>query len=93
MLLSVWIFTLPCSPATARFLSPQQRQALTQRVIDSRGGCGGGATSKPPKLAEIKAAARDTLVNWRLWAIGLLELVGSSGRYGVQFFTPLIIER
>ena len=93
MLLSVWIFTLPCSPATARFLSPQQRLALTQRVFDSRGGCGGGATAKPPKLAEIKAAARDTLVNWRLWAIGLLELVGSSGRYGVQFFTPLIIER
>ena len=36
MLLSFWIFTLPCSPATAKFLSPQQRQVLTQRVADAR---------------------------------------------------------
>lgn len=94
MLLSFWIFTLPCSPATAKFLTPQQRQALTQRVIDARGGtCGGGATGKPPNLAQIKSAAWATLVNWRLWGVGLLELVGSSGRFGVQFFTPLIIEK
>ena len=92
MVLSIWIFTLPCSPATAKFLSPQQRQALTQRIIDSRGGCG-GAGAGPPKLAEVKAAARSTVLNWRLWSVGLLELVGSSGRFGVQFFTPLIIEK
>lgn len=93
MVLSLWIFTLPCSPATAKFLTPQQRQELTQRVVDARGGCGGGPGAKPPKLAEVRAAAWATLVNWRLWSVGLLELVGSSGRFGVQFFTPLIIER
>lgn len=101
MLLSFWIFTLPCSPDTAKFLSPQQRQVLTQRVADARGGggggtgtCGGaGATAEPPKLAEVRAAAWATLRNWRLWSVGLLELVGSSGRFGVQFFAPLIIER
>lgn len=94
MLLSLWIFTLPCSPATAKFLTPQQRTELTQRVIDARGGtCGGGATAKPPKFAEIRDAAWATLLNWRLWGVGLLELIGSSGRFGVQFFTPLIIER
>lgn len=96
MLLSLWIFTLPCSPATAKFLTPQQRQALTQRVVDARGGDGGGsgsATAKPPKLSEIRAAASATLKNWRLWGVGLSELVGSSGRFGVQFFAPLIIER
>ena len=32
MLLSFWIFTLPCSPATAKFLSPQQRQVLLGRL-------------------------------------------------------------
>lgn len=94
MLLSFWIFTLPCSPATAKFLTPQQSQVLTQRVISARGGtCGGGATAKPPDLAVLEAAAWATLINWRLWSVGLLELTGSSGRFGVQFFTPLIIER
>ena len=94
MLLSLWIFTLPCSPATAKFLTAQQRAELTQSVIEARGGtCGGGATAKPPKFAEIRDAAWATLLNWRLWCVGLLELIGSSGRFGVQFFTPLIIER
>lgn len=116
MLLSAWIFTLPSSPAKARFLTPQQRVALAQRVADARGGSvvvvsspGGGSASastataatttatvvpaRPPSLSEIGTALWATLLNWKLWGISALELVGSSGRFGVQFFTPLIIER
>lgn len=140
--LSVWIFTLPSSPANARFLTPQQRAALAQRVAEARGGgvgggggsgasssgsssvvaststpAGGGrggagsltpststpsspspsplapAPPRPPSLAAIRSALWATLLNWRLWSVAALEMVGSSGRFGVQFFTPLIIER
>lgn len=85
LVIAAWILRLPESPATARFLCPAEREALAVAVRDARDD-GDAATVK------TWPALRATLANWRVAAIGAIELVSSSGRFAAQFFTPLIIE-
>ena len=82
---AVWILRLPESPATARFLSPAERVELETAVRTARGG---DDTASFGTWSAVRAA----LLNWRVVALGVIELVSSSGRFAAQFFTPLIIQ-
>lgn len=88
IIVGVWVLFLPSSPATAKFLTPDERARVAADVATARPTTAADTTSGRALMGALVAA----LTNWRLVAAGSIEMVNSCGRWAAHFFTPLIID-
>jgi hypothetical protein len=89
IIVGLWvIFGLPSSPATAKFLTPEERTRVIADVAAARPHASPDATSGKALWAAVVSA----ITNWRLVAAGSIEMVNSSGRWAATFFAPLLVE-
>lgn len=88
IVVGVWVLFLPASPATAKFLTPDERARVAADVATARPHAAADANSGRALMAAVVTA----LTNWRLVAAGSIEMINSCGRWAAQLFTPLIID-
>ena len=90
ILIGIWVAFLPHTPATAKFLTPDERARIDADVIAARGD--GATAAGASDWASLWDALKHTLTNWRVMVAGTIEGIYGGGKWAAQFFTPLIIE-
>lgn len=83
----VWFF-LPNSPETARFLTPEERRFLVNRLARETGTSKGRVTNNEKiQWRHIKAAFKE----WRIYALMMIYSGVSIGVYGFTATLPTVI--
>ncbi|MES2523157.1 MAG: MFS transporter [Gemmatimonadota bacterium] len=82
------LLMLPDRPATARWLSDEERAAVTARIADDE-----AATARTQPVAARGAhGARAALTSPRVWAMAFAYLSGTFALYGVNFWMPTLVQ-
>jgi hypothetical protein len=72
------LFLMPNSPATASFLTAQERDLLCQRLESDSGGSGNVQTSERFQMKYLTAA----LTDWKIWLSVIVYWGNSISTYG-----------
>ena len=82
--IAIW-FLLPDRPAQAKWLTPEQREAITAHLAQEDLATHG---------AGVAAAhgAMQALRSGRVWVLALVYLAGTVALYGVSFWMPTIVQ-
>jgi ACS family tartrate transporter-like MFS transporter len=75
-------FRLPDNPEKARWLSPEEKSFITERI----------RTENLNKELKHETTLVKTLTSGKIWALGLLYFTIMIGMYGVSMWLPLIIK-
>lgn len=83
----VW-WLLPSSPATAKFLTPAERQFVTNRLKSDTGGAGGETTNDDKmSFQHIKAAFKEV----KIYILMIIYTSVSVGVYGFTATVPTVV--
>jgi MFS family permease len=78
----LFLFYLPEGPRTATWLAPEERDLITRQIAEEEAG--------KSQLHE-RHSLREAFADWRLWALAIIWLCGTSPGYAIAFWTPTII--
>ncbi|KAL6251828.1 hypothetical protein RBB50_002038 [Rhinocladiella similis] len=76
------IVDFPESPRN-KFLSLEEVQVVTNRLLAERGTAEGGKVTWK--------VIKETVLDWQVWSIATVYMSGSCGTYGFLFFLPIIL--
>ena len=82
-------FFLPNSPATAKFLTPEERAFLIGRLKSDNGGTSGKVdTNEPFQWKYMK----DALTDWKIYISVMIYWGNAISTYGYDYLPPVSIE-
>eukprot|EP00884_Botryococcus_braunii_P010897 jgi/Botrbrau1/19809/Bobra.0124s0052.1 len=90
MILGLYLFfTLPRRPIDAKFLSLPEREWLQHRQWQARGGP--SASMNGQGMAQGEKRRWKAMLDWRVYALGAMDGLVGSAKYGIIYWAPLII--